>query len=492
MDIVILVLKILLIALAAFIGLTLIRAAFYLPKKRERADLPPENINTDRAVKNLSEAIKIPTVSYPEHEKVDWAQFERFHAFLESAYPLIAKHLTREKIDKASLLYRWQGKNPDLEPIALLAHQDVVPVSEGTLQDWTHPPFDGVVDDEFIWGRGAMDMKNQLICIMESVETLLEEGFVPERDVYLCFGHDEEVVASDHSGAKAIMETLKSRGIRLDSVIDEGGVILPVQVKGIINKNLAGVGVGEKGYVDFDVTVNSKGGHSAQPPKHSALGELADVIKDLENHQFKTKITPSVSALLDIVGRNVTYPVRVITCNMWLFKPLLKKLFTKIPPAACMVRTTTAVTMAQGSPAANVLPQTASVTVNFRQMPGITIPDVEKHIKKVVKNKDVTVTLLKGKEASNMSSTQSRAYKAIEAICTQKDDKMVVAPFLVMGGTDSWFYEPICDDIYRFSPYKIDVSLLLCTHATNERIPVAAIGDGVTFFKRYIRQLAGE
>ncbi|HZK39174.1 MAG TPA: M20 family peptidase [Clostridia bacterium] len=486
------ILVILLILLAAFIGITLIRAIFFVPKKKDYGKSTPEKVDSARAIKNLSEAIKIPTISYPEHELVDWSQFEKFHDFLEKSYPLITKHLKREKVSVASLLYKWEGTNPNLDPIALLAHQDVVPISEGTEQDWTHPPFDGVVDDEFVWGRGALDMKNHLICVMESVETLLEEGFVPERDVYLCFGHDEEVVASDHSGAKSIMETLQSRGVRLDSVIDEGGVILPINVKGVINKSLAGIGIGEKGYTDFEVIVHSKGGHSAQPPKHTALGEMADVIKDLENNQFKAKIYPFVSSLLDILGRSVTYPVRIVTCNIWLLKPLIKRILTNIPPAACMIRTTTAVTMAQGSPAANVLPQAASITVNFRQMPGTKIADIEKHIKKVVKNKDITVKLSKGKEASEMSSTHTRTYKTIEALCMQEDSNTVVAPFLVMGGTDAWFYEPICDNIYRFSPFKVDISLLFCTHATNERVPVAAIGDGVAFFKRYIRKLSGE
>ena len=385
------VLLILLILFAAFIGITLIRAIFFVPKKKDYGKSTPEKVDSARAIKNLSEAIQIPTISYPEHELVDWSQFEKFHDFLEKSYPLITKNLKREKVSVASLLYKWEGKNPNLDPIALLSHQDVVPVSEGTEQDWTHPAFDGVVADGFVWGRGALDMKNHLICVMEAVETLLEEGFVPERDVYLCFGHDEEVVASDHSGAKSIMETLKSRGVHLDSVIDEGGAILPVNIKGIINKNLAGIGVGEKGYVDFEVSLHSKGGHSSQPPSHTALGHLADVIKDLEKNQFKAKMPAFIVSLFSKIGRSVSYPARIVTCNLWLLKPLIKQVMKKIPPAACMIRTTTAVTMAQGSPAANVLPQIASVTVNFRQMPGTTISDVEAHIKKVVKNKDIQV-----------------------------------------------------------------------------------------------------
>jgi len=487
-----LALKIILIILAAFIVLTLIRAVFFVPKKKDYGKPSPENVDAERAVKHLSEAIKIPTISYPEHDLVDWSQFEKFHDFLEQAYPLITKNLKRENISDASLLYKWEGRNPKLDPIALLSHQDVVPVSEGTEQDWTHPAFDGFIDGEFLWGRGALDMKNHLICVMEAVETLLEEGFVPERDVYLCFGHDEEVVGSDAAGAKFIMETLKSRGVHLDSVIDEGGAILPVKIKGIMDKHLAGIGIAEKGYTDFEVTLNSKGGHSSQPPNHTALGYMADVIKNLEKHQFKAKMFPFVTSIFDKVGRNVTYPARIVTCNLWLLKPVVKALMKKIPFAACMIRTTTAVTMSQGSPAANVLPQIASITVNFRQMPGTTIPDIEKHIKKVVKNKEISVSLLKGKEASKFSPTDSRAYNAIEELCMQTNPDNIVAPFLVMGGTDSCFYEPICDNIYRFSPFNVDTALLLCTHATNERIPIATVGEGVVFFKRYVRRLAGE
>jgi len=482
----------LLVILGAFTVITFIRAAFYVPKRKDYGKLSPEKVDAERAAANLSGAIQIPTVSYPEHELVDWTQFERFHEFLDNTYPLIKKNLKREKISKASLLYKWEGTNPKLEPMALLSHQDVVPVSEGTLGDWTHPAFEGFNDGEFIWGRGALDMKNHLICVMEAVETLLEEGFRPQRDIYLCFGHDEEVVASEHSGAKAIMETLKSRGIKLDSVLDEGGAILPAKIKGVMSKNLAGIGIAEKGYTDFEITLGAKGGHSSQPPNHTALGRMADVIKDLERHQFPSKLMPSVQSMIDIIGRNVTYPVRLITCNMWLLKPVFKAVMKKFPPSACMVRTTTAVTMAQGSPAANVLPQIASITVNFRQMPGTRIPDVEKHIREVVKNKDINIKLLKGKEASKFSPTDSRAFKAIEELVKQEDSDNVVAPFLVMGGTDACFYEPVCDNIYRFSPFHINTALLLCAHATNERIRVKTIGEGVAFFKRYIRKVSAE
>lgn len=480
-------------ALGAAAGVNAFRALKFTPEKKDYGVAEEEKVDAARAAEHLSKAISIPTVSYPEKEKVDFSKFDEFHAFLEEAYPLLHKTLSKEIVNEASLMYHWKGTRSDLDPIALLSHQDVVPISAGTEGDWEHPAFSGYNDGEFIWGRGALDMKNHLIGVMEAVETLLEEGFQPERDVYLLFGQDEEVVASGESGAKAMMETLQSRGIHLDSVIDEGGAIIPVNIKGILeNKNLVGVGIAEKGYCDIEISVNAKGGHSSQPPKHSALGDLADVIKDLENHQFKAEIMPFVSDLFSGLGRNCTFPARLLTCNLPYLTPVIKEVMKQIPPAACLVRTTTAVTMANGSPAANVLPQKASVTVNFRQMPGVTTDDVVAHIKKVVRNKDIEVKVLKTKEASKFSPTDARPFQIIKDICMQEDANNVVAPYLVMGGTDACFYEPICENIMRYSPYKVSVALLRCTHGTNERIPVEAIGPGVAFFKRYIKRASAE
>lgn len=484
--------KVILGALGAATAVNCVRAAKFKPEERETAPMPVENCNVDRAVEHISGAIQIPTISYPDLDMVDWSQFEKFHAFLDESYPLIAKNLEKEVISNASLLYRWKGTDPTLDPIALLAHQDVVPVSEGTEQDWEHPPFSGYVDNEYIWGRGAMDMKNHLICVMEAVETLLEEGYQPTRDVYLCFGHDEEVAASANSGAAAVAQVLKERGVHLDSVIDEGGAILPVNIKGLINGFIVGIGVAEKGYADFEITVEAKGGHSSQPPKHSGLGELAKVIRDLENNQFEAEMLPFIKNLFDKIGRRVCYPAKLVTCNLKLLNPVIKEILKLIPPGASLIRTTTGVTMAQGSPAANVLPQKSSIVVNFRGMPGSSTADIEEHIHKVVRNKNIKVKCLKSKEPSATSPTDTRAFAALEKITTSDYPEAIVAPYLVMGGTDAYHYEPVCENIYRYSPFIAETKLLLCTHGTNERLPINTVEAAVVFFKRYIKELASD
>ncbi len=478
---------------AAAAAANAVHAAVYKPKKTVSEPNPAEEIKTQRYRENLSKAIQFRTISHRDSEKVDWDEFKRFHEFLDSAYPLIAKNLEKEIVPPANLLYRWKGTRSDLKPIALLAHQDVVPVSAGTEGDWKYEPFAGYDDGEFIWGRGALDMKNHLIAVMESVEALLEDGFIPERDVYLLFGDNEEVVANEDNGAKDLMNTLKSRGIELDCVIDEGGAIIPINVPGVINnKYLVGVGVAEKGYSDIEIVVNAKGGHSSQPPVHTALGQMADVIKDLENNQFKAYLNQNMKMLFDAIGRECTYPVRLLTCNMPLLRPAILEVCKKIPFAACLVRTTTAVTMAQGSPAANVLPQRAAITVNFRAMPGTTKQDLVDHISSVCRNKDIEINVLNSKEASSFSPTDSRAFKIIGDLAKSLEPGAIIAPYLVMGGTDAYHYEAICENIYRYAPFQVDIGLLRCTHGTNERLPVSCMENALIFFKNYIRRASAE
>ncbi|MGN0521388.1 MAG: M20/M25/M40 family metallo-hydrolase [Eubacterium sp.] len=486
------ILWVILALISVFIIITAIRAVLFKAESVKGEVFEEELIHSKRAQENLTKAIRIKTISHENDSETDWGEFEKFHSFLRESFPLIHKNLEIENVSKASLLFYWKGTDETLDPIAFLAHQDVVPVAKGTEEDWVHPAFEGFNDGEFIWGRGALDMKNHLICLMESVETLLEEGYQPKRGVYLCLGHNEEIVAGHDNGAQEIAALLEKKGVHLDSVIDEGGAMLSAKVKGILDANLTGIGVAEKGYADFKVTVKAKGGHSSQPPKHTAIGKLSKKVLTLENHQFKAKIMPFVYNLFTDIGRHTSYIGRLVFCNLWLLKPLLLKVMTKIPPAASLVRTTTGVTMASGSPAANVLPEKASVTINFRIMPGESIEDVRRHIEKYMGGDDVEIEFVKGKEPSLISPTDTRAFDTLRRLSVSIDEKNIVAPYLVMGGTDAYNYENVCSNIYRFAPFTVDTALLLTTHSTNERIPVEQLTQGITFFKRYIRIMSGE
>ena len=482
-------------ATAAGVGavgaLNVLHAALHTTKKKTYPAPAPERVNVQRYTEALQGAIRCKTVSNPDFDKMDWGEFEKLHAVFEEKYPLIHKTLKREQVGPAALIYTWEGSDPDLKPIALLGHQDVVPVPEEKVADWTHPPFEAEIADGYLWGRGAIDMKNHLVGVLESVETLLEDGFQPKRTVLLCFGCNEEVVASDCPTAALICKTLADRGVQLESVLDEGGGLIGLNVPGVIDKTLTGIGIAEKGYADFEISVDAKGGHSSAPPKHSAVGVLATAIADLENNQFKSTINPQVKNILDVATRGMKFPARLLGCNIKYLLPILKPILSAIPQSASLVRTTTAVTMTSGSPQANVLPQHATATVNFRVMPGSHISDVEDHIRKVVRSRKVGVRLIGGNEPSVISPTDSDSFNALKTIAHSMYENAMVVPYIVMGGTDARHYQPLTDQMYRLSPFRMGLDIVMLSHGTDERISVDSFGDGIAFFKRYIKTMAG-
>ena len=448
-----------------------------------------EYVNVERYIATLQKAVQCKTVSHLDETETDWAEFEKLHKVFEEAYPLTHKTLKKEVIGKAGLLYTWEGTDPSLKPIALIGHQDVVPVPEETLADWEHPPFSGDIADGYLWGRGSLDMKSHVVAVLESVETLLEEGYVPERTVLLCFGYNEEVVSSKHPAAKLLAETLRDRGIRLESVIDEGGGIPKLRIPGVIQKDLGVVGIAEKGYADFRLSVEGKGGHSSTPPKHTAVGVLGKAIADIEKHQYKAKLTPEFRNVLNLVLDSLAFPTSLVGKALKPVLPLLTPVLAAIPETASLMKTTTAVTMASGSPQSNVLPQLATATLNSRIMPGLTMDDVEKHLNKVIGNKNVNVERLGGTDPSGISPTDTEAFHAIEDISAELWEKPVVAPYVIMGATDAKYYHIICDNVYRHSPFNIPVNIFLLFHQTNERMPLDSFEKAVAFFKMYIKRL---
>jgi len=155
-------------------------------------------------------AIQCRTIASDEPRLTATSEFHRLQKYLVEFYPLVHRALDRDVVNGLSLLYRWPGSDPSLEPLLLLAHQDVVAAEDESA--WILPPFGGTVSENAVWGRGAIDAKGPLIAIFESVERLLGEGYRPRRDIYLAFGHDEEVGGME--GAAAIGELLASRGVK--------------------------------------------------------------------------------------------------------------------------------------------------------------------------------------------------------------------------------------------------------------------------------------
>lgn len=478
---------IVLAALVFLVSFALTRAVAL--RKPIAVNAEPKRMEVDPSVaERLGGAIRFPTIAYPEQERIDGAQFLGLHEHLRRSYPLVAANLEWETVFDYSLLLRWKGKSSS-RPIGLLAHMDVVPVAPGTEGDWTHGGFDGHCDGQYVWGRGALDMKGHLICVLEAVESLLAEGFVPEQDVYLCFGHTEEIVAAKLGGAIAIMEELKERGIQLDFVIDEGGAVTNGREMLGCDGLLAVIGTAEKGYLDVELTCEQSGGHSSQPPKHTALGVLSQAICRLEDRPMKPRLTAVVRTMMLLASGRMGFLPRLIFANLWALQPLALRVMAGKPMSNALVRTTFAATMSTASPAANVLPQKAKATVNVRLLPGDTIESAVAYMKEVIDDPRVQVVPARGSNPTDQSPLGTDGWLLIQEQLEQLFPGVLVAPYLMVGGTDSRWYEPVCKNIYRIAPFLLTNGDLATTHATNERISLENLMRGKTFFRGILANL---
>ena len=409
--------------------------------------------------------------------------FLGFHAYLEKTYPRLHKTLEKDVISQYSLLYKWTGSGSDQKPFLMMAHMDVVPVDERTADKWEHEPFAGDIADGYVWGRGAIDMKGQLAAIMDSVEYLIGEGYAPRRDIYIALGHDEESLGVH--GAQSIVDRLKDMGIRLDFVIDEGGVVMNGTDMGI-NAMVATIGICEKGYADIRLTAKSSGGHASRPPKQTAVGALAQAVTALENKPMKPTLNQPLKWMLDAVGGHMKFPLNVIAANLFITKPLLLMGLAAGSTGSAMVRTTAAPTMLKGSTAPNVLAERAEAVVNFRISPDDSVQKLLDHIKKVV-GKDISIEVIQAYEPSAVSSINTEAYDKIAGAISNIYPGYVVAPYLMIAATDSRRYIDIADGVYRFQPFRSMSEDLNTIHAVGERLSIASLYEAVAFFIRLVK-----
>lgn len=459
------------------------RALSFRSRRYHVEPVPGLKIDSKRAARRLSGAIRIPTITAPDPQKANRAPFEQFISYLEETFPAVHEALEREIVNDYSLLYRWRGREEALKPILLMAHSDVVPVEKGTEQDWLHPPFSGAVADGFVWGRGTMDIKNQIILILEAVESLLAEGFVPARDCYLAFGHDEEVRGEE--GAVKIAELLHSRGVTFEYVLDEGGAVTVGAMPGV-ERAIALVGIAEKGYADIRITAEGEGGHSSMPPPHTAAGKIGRAVAELEKRQRPARISPFLKEMLAYIGPEMKFGLRLVLANLWLFGPLFKLIFKNTRAGNALLRTTTAVTVLEGGSEPNILPRKASAVINYRIAPGEDVAGLLEHIRGIVGPK-MQVEPLVTTEPSQISPVDGSGFKAVERAVYAVFPDAVTVPYIVMGGTDAIRYEELCEQIYRFTPMLISAEDLDRMHGTNERLSLENIERGIRFYRELLK-----
>jgi carboxypeptidase PM20D1 len=440
----------------------------------------------DTAAERLAAAIRFATISTQDDADFDGAPFEAMRAWMAETYPALHRELERRILSGHSLLYTWTGRDEALPPVLLTAHLDVVPVPEETLPEWTHPPFEGVISDGFVWGRGALDDKGSLITLLEAVEGLVLAGFRPARTVYLAFGHDEEV--GGERGAGAITDWLEERGVRLALSLDEGSAITRGLVP-FVEGDVAAIGVAEKGYLTLEVTARAEGGHSSRPLPDGAIGKLSRAVLAIEGSPLPARLDGPVAELLDAIAPQMSWPARAAIAGRPVFAPLLARMLARDPSTAPLVRTTTAVTLVRGGVKENVLPPSATATVNFRLLPGDSASFVVDHVRRVVNDPDVEIRVGEAREASPVSATEGPAWELVSAAIRDVAPEALIVPGLVLGGTDSKHYGRIAEQAYRFVPMRLVAGDLARIHGVDERIEVANLAEMVRFYESLLRRL---
>lgn len=436
------------------------------------------NFDKMQVANNLCKMIRIKTVKNGE----DKSKFYELHKLLEELYPNIHKY--GEKVDlEGSLLFKIKGKNPNLKPILIMSHQDVVE-AEGK---WTkHNPFEGVIEDGCVWGRGAVDTKGSVCAFLEATESLLKEGETPECDLYLASSCDEE---TNGVGAKNTVKYLKEKGIELAIVIDEGGAIIEGPFPGTAGQQYAMLGILEKGYANVKFTAKSLGGHASTPTTNTPIARLSAFVNEVNTKSpFKRKFTPPVKSMFKEMSKSMSQPYKFLFSNVGILSPILEIVLPKVSSQAnALLTTTCAFTMCEGSPAPNIIPESAYVIANMRIMIHQPLKESLEIIENVAKKYDISMEVLYSHDCSNVSDISSKDYAYLQSCINEVFPKVNVVPYVMLAATDSRHYCDICDCVIRFAPIRLNKQQLNSTHAIDENISIDALEEACEFYRYFIK-----
>jgi carboxypeptidase PM20D1 len=228
------------------------------------------------------------------------------------------------------------------------------------------------------------------------------------------------------------------------------------------------------------------------PPPSTAVGIIAAGVHALEQHPLPAHFEGPVQSLFEYLAPELPFSQRLVFANLWLFRPLVLGQLARAPSNNALVRTTTAATIISGGVKENVLPSEVRAVVNFRLRPGDSVDEVLAHVRATVNDERVEVRALSSpREATPASPTDTEAYRALARTVRQLFPSTIVAPTLVLGGTDSRHYSALSTNVYRFAPLLLTQEDLKRVHGTNERLSVEDWPRMVRFYREVLRTVAG-
>ncbi|KAJ5210816.1 Peptidase M20 [Penicillium cf. griseofulvum] len=489
----------------------------------------------------LSRAVQVPTtvgdyMTDPYDEAFE--PVVEFQALLAEMFPLVHKHSKIEHINRLGLVFTFEGIGTSRKPLLFMAHQDVVPIDDPS--DWTHPPFAGVFDGEWIWGRGSSDCKNVLIGLMSAVEDLLSQDWKPQRTVLFAFGFDEE--SHGFLGAGAISAALEETYGKdsFEFILDEGGMGLQSlgddsDPNGEILYALPAVG--EKGSIDLIIDIAVPGGHSSIPPAHTGIGIMAEILYELERKELFPAWLDANHPAHGMLECQARYsPDHVET---WLSDKLKANdpaalgeavATSRGPAVRYTMQTSQAIDLIHGGVKSNALPEKISADVNYRvalhQTPDEVLERAIRLIRPIAEShnltlhvafpgmakptegdvSDRTLTLsplsvpllpapisptdpLTSKVWAHFAGVARSVFEShsnpLSKSASGAKPTVVVTGDVMTGNTDTRFYWSLSENIYRWSPSRAGGSLNI--HTVDERIRLDVHLEGMMLYYDLIR-----
>ena len=382
-------------------------------------------------------------------------------------------------VGTAFMIARYPGTDPKRKPIVISGHMDVV---EAKPEDWTRDPFTPVVENGYVFGRGAVDNKFDVSMMVATLANLRKQGWKPGRDVILALSGDEETTMRTTA---VLAQKLKDAELVLN--IDGGGGSLtedgtPVSF---------GVQGAEKTYADFTLTVTDPGGHSSRPTPTNAIYRLAKALDKLEAYEWPTMSNEITRASLAAAGGNTPGAVGA-ALKAFAADPanaVAIKTIRDDPAWSPALHTTCVATMLSGGHAPNALPQKAVATVNCRIFPGTSSESVKQTIAGIV-GKDVTVARLDdGSIDSPASPLRDDVMKAVTKAVHARFPGLPIVPSQASGATDSMYFRAAGVPSYGVSGLFMKDSDEF-SHGLNERAPISAIDGDLAHYDSILRDLA--
>ncbi|WP_033439900.1 M20/M25/M40 family metallo-hydrolase [Saccharothrix sp. NRRL B-16314] len=395
------------------------------------------------------------------------AEFVAAHLDAVGVEPTVLESAPR----RGNVLARVPGTEPDLPALLVQAHLDVVPADAA---EWSVPPFAGVERDGFLWGRGAVDMKDMIAMVLAVLGGWSREGRRPRRDIVLAFVADEE--DRGEYGAQWLVEHHADFFTGCTTAISEsGGYSYPVG-----DHRIYPIGTAERGTSHLRLTATGRAGHGSRRNDDNAVAKLLGALARISAIDHPVRLTPTVKAFIEQVGAALDVPVDLADVDGTI---------ARFGPAARLVentvRNSTTPTVLRAGYKVNVIPGSATAEIDVRTLPG-TVDELLASID-VALGAEVRREFI-ASEPPVQAPIDSPWFDAMAAALRAEDPDAVVVPYCMGGGTDAKAFSRLGIDCYGFSPLTLPAGYdyRAMPHGVDERVPVEGLRFGARVLDRFL------